>query len=230
MHLKRFDGILLSASLSGCILEFEGEERLIAGFIETTSHMATEAALRSSERLFRSTAETASDALILKKGHIDVESEPGKDTTVHCYLPRSESHIDKSSPATADSSLLNSGQESILLVDDESDLLELTQQQIDELGYTVTTASNGDQALERLAEIPLIDLLFSDVVMPGGMDGHELAQQAQARLPDLKVLLTSGCSNPSFSSRIQPSSRVSLLHKPYSQFDLANRVRLVLDG
>ncbi|MCP4995272.1 MAG: response regulator, partial [Gammaproteobacteria bacterium] len=104
-------------------------------------------------------------------GYIKVYSELNTGTTIHCYLPRSDGAVaGQPLPAESESSLPR-GQETILVVDDEADLLVLAQQYLEELGYTTVTATSGQQALKILAEGRSIDLLFSDVVMPGGING-----------------------------------------------------------
>ncbi len=116
------------------------------------------------------------------KGHIKIDSVSETGTTVKCYLPHSINQNEELiTPGPIDSKLPR-GQETILVVDDEEELLSLAQQYLEELGYTVITTTTGAQALEILAlKSDSIDRLFSDVVMPGGINGYELAEQACAR-------------------------------------------------
>lgn len=163
------------------------------------------------------------------KGHVKVYSEPGIGTTIRCYLPRSHS-VDKAERLTdAKEHPLPGGRETILVVDDEEDLLELAQQYLGELGYAIVTASSSQQALDILAEKPSINMLFSDVVMPGGMNGYELAEQVTTIYPGLRVLLTSGYSSRSLYRNGQARFKANLLTKPYNQDEMARRVRFVLD-
>ena len=92
------------------------------------------------------------------------------------------------------------------------------------------TASDGRQALQRLNKEPNIDLLFSDVVMPGGINGYELAEQATSGRFDLKVLLTSGYTEKVMIRKEFEHFNNKLLRKPYSRADLAKQLRVVLDG
>jgi CheY-like chemotaxis protein len=115
-------------------------------------------------------------------------------------------------------------------VDDEADLLEVAEAYLTGLGYRVVTASNGRQALNLLERNPSIDVLFSDVVMPGGMNGFELAEEAVARYGQLKVLLTSGFTNRAMARNGQARFNANLLIKPYNEADLALRLRSILDG
>ena len=115
------------------------------------------------------------------------------------------------------------------MVDDEEELLRLAKIQLESLGYRVLVASNGQQALSVLASEPRTNLLFSDVVMPGGMSGYELAEQATDMCPELKVLMVSGYEQQ--ARRQEGLSRLSAsrLTKPYLLAELSKRVRAVLD-
>lgn len=164
------------------------------------------------------------------KGHIKVYSELGIGTTFSLYLPRStmleqtvdttEQHVD----------VIPRGYETILIVDDEKDLLELARESLQSVGYKVLTANNGKQALERLAKNPAISLLFSDVVMPGGINGYELAELATKNQSGLKVLLTSGFTEKATAHNEQSRFNINLLSKPYSQSALTLQVRILLGG
>ncbi|NOZ10908.1 MAG: PAS domain S-box protein [Gammaproteobacteria bacterium] len=160
-------------------------------------------------------------------GYIKVYSELGVGTTMRLYLPRSAAL--KSTTATVEEVELPTGSEAILIVDDEVDLLELANQYLSSLGYRTRTAVDGVQALAILAEDEQFDLLFTDVVMPGGMDGYELAQQATQQRPKLRVLLTSGFTSKAISHNGLDRFSTHFLGKPYRKGDLAQRVRLVLD-
>jgi len=161
-------------------------------------------------------------------GFITCYSEVGVGSTFRLYLPRVKGEEQENIKTNGQRETLPCGTETILIVDDEIDLLDLTQTLLEELGYRVLTASDGKQALEQLAENMDIDLLFSDVIMPGGINGYELAEQVTNNLPIIKVLLTSG-----FTGKVLEHNglaRFDLLSKPYNQSELAKRVRAVLDG
>ena len=163
------------------------------------------------------------------KGCIKVYSEPGIGTTFRLYLPRVHGEEPLNEQDDEQTETLPHGQETILAVDDEAMLLELTRESLETLGYRVLIASDGEQALQRLNEEPNIDLLFSDVVMPGGINGYELAKQATASRPNLKVLLTSGYTEKAMRHNGNARFNDNLLSKPYSRSDLAHQVRLMLD-
>lgn len=162
-------------------------------------------------------------------GSIKVYSEPGVGTTIRIYLPCSTGSV--SAPIVKDirANVLPTGSETILIVDDEDDLLQLADQYLSSLGYRTRLAENATQALEILATEEGIDLLFSDVVMPGGMNGYELAQRAIEQRPGLKVLLTSGYTAKTIANNGLARYAAHLLNKPYRKDNLALRIRLVLD-
>ena len=162
-------------------------------------------------------------------GNIKVYSEPGVGTTVRLYLPRTK--VSKSAAAIENihEAELPTGSETILIVDDEVDLLQLAGHYLSALGYQTHLAGNTQQALAILERDEQIDLLFSDVVMPGGMNGYELAQQATQQRPGLKVLLTSGFTSKTIAHNGLARFSAHLLSKPYRKADLARQIRIVLD-
>jgi PAS domain S-box-containing protein len=162
-------------------------------------------------------------------GYVTVCSEPGIGTTVHLYLPRSTG-----SPKAGEAmheemaAEVAAGAGTVLVVDDEAQLRELAVETLKARGYRVLSAGSGKEALAVLGREPGIDLLFSDVVMPGAVDGYELAERALAERPALKVLLTSG-----YSQKVLGRDRrgmAPLLVKPYRQRELARRVGELLSG
>ncbi|MFV9615356.1 MAG: PAS domain S-box protein [Gammaproteobacteria bacterium] len=162
------------------------------------------------------------------KGHINVESEQGHGSTFRLYLPRSNKAIQtENTPAEELKEALPEGNETILVVDDEEALLELAEELLLDMGYRVLTAGNGLQALDALTKEPNIDLMISDVIMPGGINGYELAERATTDYPELKVLLASGYTEKIASSENHKRFSVNLLAKPYSQVELAQKVRQI---
>jgi len=162
------------------------------------------------------------------KGYIKVYSEPGIGTTFRLYLPRTQGEEQQLESSIEVEETLPTGHETILIVDDEKDLLELAEEALQELGYKVHTAENARQALKCLSEETDIQLLFSDVVMPGGVNGFELAEQALAKNPKLKILLTSGFTGKALAQNLinqKDKLNAEMLHKPYTQMDLAVRLR-----
>ncbi len=161
-------------------------------------------------------------------GYIKVYSEEGSGSTFRIYLPKAMDEEQHSIDFTEKPLVPSLGNETILVVDDEVGLLELARDFLLELGYQVVTATNGTEALECLKREPAIDLLFSDVVMPGGISGYKLAKQAVTMLPDIKVLFTSGHTGRAAISGDQTCFKTDVLVKPYTQLDMASRIREVL--
>ncbi len=163
-------------------------------------------------------------------GHIKVYSEPDIGSTFRLYLPRSSAAQHEDETNGSNNVLPHKGEETILIVDDELALLELVEELLQALGYKTITASSGVEALQRLAESPEVALLFSDVVMPGGINGYELAEQAVELYPDLKVILTSGYTKMASARNGQARFNADLISKPYKLSDLTSRIRHCLDG
>ena len=162
-------------------------------------------------------------------GYIKCYSEQGMGTTFRLYLPRVKRKAEAIEQNDEQLGSLPGGHDTILIVDDEADLLDLAREILETLGYRVFTANDGQQALQKLAEEPSIELLFSDVVMPGGINGYELAEQARAMRAELKVLLTSGYTDKAVSDNAHMSFKANLIEKPYKQIELAMRLREILD-
>ncbi|HWJ72537.1 MAG TPA: PAS domain S-box protein [Kaistia sp.] len=163
-------------------------------------------------------------------GLIRLESEPGHGTTVRIYLPGVRP---QASPDTMDGNAKREttrppgGTETILVVEDEPRVRRVAVARLRDLGYEVIEASNAAEALATAGEDRTIDLLFSDVVMPGGMDGGTLAAEIRALRPGIKVLLTSGYAEPSIAERGQAETG-TWLRKPYTTAALATRLRTLL--
>ena len=160
-------------------------------------------------------------------GHITIYSELGQGTMIRLYLPRylgGEGDFSEIVPMIG----AVGGNEWILLVEDDDLVRHYVQNQLEQLGYRVTAASSGPAALTIIQQQPEIDLLFTDVVMPGGMSGRELGDAARRLRPDLKILYTSGYSEHAIMHHGRLDAGVRLLSKPYRRADLAQKVRDVL--
>ena len=168
-------------------------------------------------------------------GHAKIYSELGAGTTIRLYLPRASGKREVADDRTPDDAVLPRGDETVLVVDDEADLVRAAVSFLQSLGYRTVTAHTGREAQAALRENPAIDLLFSDVIMPGDLDGYALALEALKERPDLKVLLTSGFTRmreqyANGEHKIVSALAKSLLHKPYNIAELAHAVRRTLDG
>ncbi|HKP22882.1 MAG TPA: PAS domain S-box protein [Dongiaceae bacterium] len=161
-------------------------------------------------------------------GHAKIYSEVGHGTTVRLYLPRLANQSTSEAAPVVPSH--KGGGETILVVEDNPDVRRLVLRQLRELGYEVIEAANGPEALKILNGGVSIDLLFTDVVMPGGMTGRQLAEAAKAQRPGMKTLFTSGYTEDSILRLGKLDPGVRLLSKPYRKHELATRVRETLDG
>ncbi|MGE3935412.1 MAG: response regulator, partial [Rhodospirillaceae bacterium] len=161
-------------------------------------------------------------------GHIKLYSELGHGTIVKLYLPSTDAAPAAASP-TSPAAASGAGA-TILAVEDEDLVRDHVANELRQLGYTVLTARDGNAALEILRGPAHIDLLFSDVVMPGGLSGPELAAQAVVLRPGLKVLYTSGYTENAVIHHGRLDPGVQLLNKPYRRQDLAHKLRQVLDA
>lgn len=161
-------------------------------------------------------------------GHIRVYSEINEGTAIKMYFPRSSREQDVIDPVSSRQRLAG-GTETILVVEDDSAVREYVTTQLQGLGYRVLEASAGAMALDVISKTPEIDLLFTDVVMPGGMGGRALADAARNLRPDLKVLFTSGYTENSIVHHGRLDPGVKLLSKPYRREQLATKIREALD-
>ena len=161
------------------------------------------------------------------RGHIKIYSEPGEGTTVKLYLPRADRDYETPVPPASPVRFSNRA-EIILLVEDDGAVRDQAANQLRDLGYRVISAANGEAALTILREQE-VDLLFTDVIMPGGPNGPELARLARQQFPGLPVLYTSGYTENAIVHQGRLDPGVHLLEKPYHRGDLARKVRDALD-
>jgi PAS domain S-box-containing protein len=162
-------------------------------------------------------------------GYSRIYSEPGHGTTIRLYLP----HSTQSEINTAElrrSELMPRGHEVVLVVEDNEGIRGLAMRQLQSLGYRTMSAVDGVTALEIVKAGAPIDLLFTDVVMPGGLDGRGLADAARRLRPGLKILFTSGFTAAAASAAVHSQFGSNLLSKPYRKNDLAQRIRARLDS
>ncbi len=160
-------------------------------------------------------------------GHVQIESQIDCGTSVHAYLPVARER-DAATPADVRHDLpAEGGHEQILLVEDEPQVRRFVSAQLTGLGYSVLEAEAGAPALEILREHPEIDLLFTDLLMPGGMSGFDLVQRAREFYPNLKVLLTTGYAAEAES--MIADIKEPILKKPYKKQQLAQALRGVLE-
>jgi signal transduction histidine kinase len=160
-------------------------------------------------------------------GHINIYSEEGHGTTVKLYLPAAAG-APEAVAAEAGAFASEHGGESILIVEDDALVREYVMTQIGRFGYHTMAAGNAAEALAIIDGPEHVDLLFTDVIMPGGLNGRQLATEAQKRRPDLKVLYTSGYTENAIVHHGRLDAGVLLLPKPYLSSDLARMIRTAL--
>jgi nitrogen-specific signal transduction histidine kinase/ActR/RegA family two-component response regulator len=155
-------------------------------------------------------------------GTVTISSEVGKGTTVIMFLPRSERPVSRQLTGHSETP---AGHEAVLLVEDNVDVQDVASKLLDQLGYQVVCAQSAAAALQLLASGEQIDILFTDVVMPGDLDGLALAQRVREEYPDIAVLLTSGYAK----ALATVEAGFPVLRKPYQLATLAHAIREALD-
>src|ERR1051326_2654432 len=163
-------------------------------------------------------------------GHVTIRSEVGRGTTVKLYLPTCSGALEEVEDRPALPVAQRSSSGTVLVVDDDEAVLETAKETVADLGYRVMSAHNGREALQILNGFEKIDLLFSDIVMPGGINGIQLAEQAQRLQPSLKVLLTSGYTAGVLTDTHALPKQFPVLGKPYRREQLAASPREIIDG
>ena len=159
-------------------------------------------------------------------GHIKIYSEPGHGTTIRLYLPRVQAVEDVATEV--DAGPITGGTETVLVVEDDEEVRSTVVDLLAELGYRVLKARDAQSALAIVESGAAIDLLFTDVVMPGPVRSPELARQTRIRLPDVAVLFTSGYTDNAIVHGGRLDQGIELLSKPYTREALARKVRHVL--
>jgi CheY-like chemotaxis protein len=167
-------------------------------------------------------------------GRLEIASTPGRGTTVRLLFPAADADgaaaEPPGTPGVGPVPDARGVRETILAVDDDPAVLDLAVHHLAALGYRVLPARDGEEALRVLGDTGArVDLLFSDVAMPGGMNGLALAARARALRPGLRVLLASGYSDDLAAAGPGAAGGPDLLAKPYTRTDLASRVRIALD-
>jgi PAS domain S-box-containing protein len=160
-------------------------------------------------------------------GHIDLYSEVGRGTVVKLYLPGAEARSDTEEPGRTPATAWPGRGEMVLVVEDERAVRRVTTARLKELGYRVLEAADGPSALELLQRHPEVDLLFTDMVMPGGLSGAALAEAVRASRPKLAVVVASGYAAPESLNDLPAGT--AWLRKPYAAAELARTMRSVLN-
>lgn len=218
--------------------EVEPGEYLVIEISDTGSGMSPEVLARVYEPFFTTKPVGQGTGLGLSMvygfikqsgGHIRIYSEVGHGTTVRLYLPRAKEEAGKAGAKGAPEPVPG-GSETVLVVEDNAEVRRMVSAQLAKLGYAIISAAHGPAAMDVLSSNAAIDLLFTDVVMPEGMTGFELAEAALKIRPGLKVLVTSGFPGTTFHPPEGADGAMDFISKPYRRQDLARAVRAVLDG
>jgi PAS domain S-box-containing protein len=218
-------------------LDVPAGEYVLLAVSDTGSGMSAEVLERAFEPFFTTKPEGQGTGLGLSMaygfvkqsgGDIRIYSEPGQGTTFRIYLPRV--HGPEAAPPPPVDQVLRGGSETILVVEDDLEVQSVVVAMLGELGYHVLQANDADSALKILESDVEIDLLFTDVVMPGLLRGPELAQQARRIHPDIAILYTSGYTREAIMHDGRLEEGVGLLSKPYRRDQLASKVRYFLSG
>jgi len=201
--------------------------------------MALEAQRRAFEPFFTTKAETGGSGLGLAMvygfvrqsgGHITLYSEQGHGTSFGLYFPVIASKGDRIAAADMSKAKLAKGSgQTILVVEDNPKVRRLSVERIRDLGYETLEAATGDIAFDLLKGGARVDLVFSDLVMPGALNGYDLAEKINTQFPSIKILLTSGYASDVVTGRLGGSSDYDVLHKPYRQAELARRLQALFD-
>jgi len=161
------------------------------------------------------------------EGHVEVDSEVGEGTTINLYLPRATSG-EKFGPEDREPVIRSDKGELILVLEDSAEVRDLVTAHLRSLGYRVLEAGSGDEALQCLAEDRKVDLLLSDVILPGGMTGPDVARSALDRNPALKIIYMSGYTDDVVLDNGKLDGDYVLLQKPFRKQDLAETVSRIL--
>ena len=161
-------------------------------------------------------------------GHITIYSELGHGTTFNLYFPRVDGVTRVQTSAKIKDQFDPDARETILVVEDDDRVRQLTITRLKLIGYQVLEASDGPKALDILTRGDAVDLVFTDLVMPGGMSGREVAVRARQLRPGIKVLLTSGYAEELVHGDDLEREQLKVLRKPYHQADLVTALREVL--
>jgi PAS domain S-box-containing protein len=229
----------LDRSYAESNLEVEAGQYVVVAVSDTGTGMAPETVAKAFDPFFTTKAEGRGSGLGLSMvygfikqsgGHVAIYSEVGHGTTVNLYLPRTGEEASEAVAAGDYPQALPEGSENVFVVEDDPDVRAYVESALGMLGYKVDLAIDGPQTLQRLDGLSRIDLLLTDVVLPGGMNGAQVAVAVRERFPETKVLFTSGYAENAIFHHGRLDEGVELLSKPYTVDTLARKVRLILDG
>ena len=230
--------VSLDADVAGRIANAQPGEYVMLT-VSDTGHGMSPAALKHAMEPFFTTKEpgkgtglglaTVHSTVRQSEGFVAIDSTEGEGTSVHLYFPKAEPGpiVSRAAPSPKEAPLGDG--ELILLVEDNDKVREATANRLESIGYAVLEAKTGPEAITLLESGEPIALVFSDIVMPGGMTGYDVAERVRSMKPDLKVLLTSGYSDTPLAVS-EAARKIKVLAKPYTREQLACALREALDG
>jgi CheY-like chemotaxis protein len=162
-------------------------------------------------------------------GHITIDSEVGHGTTIKLYMPRA---LEGQAAKTPDDKTqeIELGTERILVVEDEALVRSVSVNILRDQGYEIVEAEDGAEAIRQLNDGQPFDLLFTDVILPGGMNGPDIAVEAERLQPGIKVIYTTGYAENAMIHDGKMDAGVTLVNKPFRRTELLDKVRTKLDG
>lgn len=163
-------------------------------------------------------------------GHVSIYSEVGVGTTVTMLLPAALQSIEEQDVSQGVDAEQKTGSETILVVEDDPEVRIATAVLLDMLGYKTLEAGTVQEGVDLFTANTNIDMILSDVILPGGENGADLARRARALRPDIKILFMSGYTEDVITHNGRLDAGVMLLHKPFTRIQLAEKVRAVIDG
>ncbi|HYJ82970.1 MAG TPA: ATP-binding protein [Allosphingosinicella sp.] len=211
--------VMIAVSDTGCGMDLETQQKVFEPFF-TTKEVGKGTGLGLSQ-VYGFVRQSG--------GHVRIYSEPGVGTNVKIYLPRARPGIEAEPERRVEPAAM-SGDEKILVVEDHEDLRHYIVGILTDLGYEVVATADGPSAIETIAKRPDLDLLLTDVVLPGGMNGRQIATEALRLRPGLKILFMTGYTHNAIvhDGRLDPG--VALISKPFTYDQLGAKVRSELDG
>ena len=210
--------VRISVSDSGIGMDAETLQRVFEPFFTTKEGRGTGLGLSTIYGFARQSG-----------GHVTIKSAAGAGTTVSLYLPREPAVMASKSSMAAPSVPLSENCETVLVVEDDPKLRELTLQRVEGLGYVVLEAEDAEAAIAILEREPHVALIFSDIVLGRGISGFELGRWVRANKPDVAVLLTTGYASDAGLDE-QPTAEFEILQKPYDRSDLAVALHAALQS
>ena len=234
------ENVELNEKFADTLEEVKPGDYVMISMTDTGSGMAPEVVERAFEPFFTTKEVGEGSGLGLSmvygflkqsQGHVSLDSQPGKGTKITLYLPRTTTPCKATGPSAPNGrAKMPHGHETILVVEDEPSVRAVVVQLLRNLGYTVIEAEDGAEALERLDEVGEIDMLFTDIVLPGGMTGKDVASEVLKRQPAARLLYTSGYAAEVMDEGGRVARDGEFLSKPYPMKVLASRIREILDA